>query len=157
MTPTKTIIGWKEWISLPDIHIPGIKAKVDTGARTSSLHAEHIEHFEENGQAYIFFKVHPIQKNKEITVSCTAPLLTHRHVKSSCGEEEKRPVIRTTLLLGNLKWEIELNLTNRDYMGFRMLLGRNAIRNRLMVDPAERFLHRRIRKKDIVSLYPSHT
>lgn len=156
MTLPTTIIGWKEWIALPDIHVPALKVKVDTGARTSSLHAEHIEHFTKDGRAYIHFELHPIQKNKDITIQCEAPLVTHRQVKSSCGGEEHRPVIMTTLTLGNLQWEIELNLTNRDYMGFRMLLGRNAIRHRLIVDPGQKFLHRRVRKKEIAALYSSH-
>ena len=155
MTEPKTIIGWKEWIALPAIHIPALKVKVDTGARTSSLHAEHIEHFQKNGIAYVRFEVHPIQKNKAIAILCEAPLIEHRHVKSSCGEEEHRPVIMTTLVLGNTQCEIELNLTNRDYMGFRMLLGRNAaIANHLIIDPGQKFLHRKVRKKEIPLLYP---
>lgn len=155
MAEHKTIIGWQEWVSLPNIAIPAIKAKVDTGARTSSLHANRIEHFQKNGIPYIHFEVHPIQKNNTIVLSCEAPLIDKRQVRSSCGEEEYRPVIIATITLGDIRWEIELNLTNRDYMGYRMLLGRNAMKNHLIIDPSERFLQRKISKKEITTIYTS--
>jgi ribosomal protein S6--L-glutamate ligase len=153
MAEHKTIIGWKEWVSLPDIHIPALKAKVDTGARTSSLHAENIQHFQKNGISYVRFEVCPIQKNKQTVIQCEAPLIDKRQVKSSCGGEEDRPIIITTITLGEARWEIELNLTNRDYMGFRMLLGRNAMKNHLIIDPSEKYLQRKIHLHELASIY----
>jgi ribosomal protein S6--L-glutamate ligase len=154
MAEHKTIIGWQEWVSLPNLNIPIIKAKVDTGARTSSLHADRIEHFQKSGMPFVYFEVYPIQKNGAITLKCEAPLIDRRQVKSSCGEEEHRPVIITTITLNDIRWEIELNLTNRDHMGYRMLLGRNAMKNHLIIDPSERFLQRKILKKEIINFYP---
>lgn len=150
----KIIIGWQEWAALPDIFIPAVKVKVDTGARTSSLHAENISHFEKNGKKYLSFDVHPIQKNKEITVRCEAELVDKRHVKSSNGAKEIRPVIKTRIQIGENFREIELNLTKRDYMGCRMLLGRNAMEG-IIIDPEEKFLHGKISKKESKIKYTS--
>ena len=109
-------IGWQEWISLPDLAIPAIKVKVDTGAKTSSLHAENIKHFHKGFKEYIKFDVFPVEKDSSVIISCEAPFFEKRNVKSSSGEKEHRPIILTTLKVGNIEWEIELNLTNRGYM-----------------------------------------
>lgn len=134
------IIGWREWLDLPDLGITGIKAKIDTGARSSALHAFHIKEFEKNGQRMIDFQVHPYQKDKETTINCESKLLEWRNVKDSGGHKQDRPVILTPVKIGGQVWNIELTLTNRDVMGFRMLLGREAVRNRFLVHPGDSFL-----------------
>lgn len=148
-----TLIGWQEWVALPAIDLPAVKAKVDTGALTSSLHAENIEFYHDKGAPYVKFEVHPIQRNKDIAVICHAPLVGKRAVKSSSGDAEKRPVIFTSIILGKQQWEIELNLTKRDYMGFRMLLGRNAMAGHIIIDPSKRCLHRTLNNKNAKILY----
>lgn len=128
-------IGWREWLALPDLGIGRIKAKVDTGARSSSLHAFEVEVTGEGKHPWIHFKVHPIQRDSVTIVQCKARLHEYRYVKSSSGHRELRPIIRTAILLEDETWPIELTLTSRDEMGFRMLLGREAIRGRFVVDP----------------------
>ena len=130
------IIGWREWISLPDLNVPAIKVKVDTGARTSALHAFDIVPFERDGIRYVSFNVHPLQGNDDLVIPCAAPLVDRRKVTNSGGQSQRRHVIATTLLLAGRSWPIELTLTNRDEMRFRMLLGRNAMSGRLLVDPS---------------------
>lgn len=133
------VIGWREWVRLPDLHIERVKAKVDTGARSSSLHAFDVEiHGSLNPQ--VSFCVHPLQNDTQHTVRCSALLIDQRWVKSSNGKRELRPVIRTQLDLAGDVWPIELTLTNRDAMGFRMLLGREAFRRRVWVDAGRSFL-----------------
>jgi ribosomal protein S6--L-glutamate ligase len=153
MDTINTIVGWKEWVALPDLGLGAIKAKVDTGAATSSLHAYNIEYFTKNGERYVKFEVHPIQKNKRINKYCIAPLLERRQVKSSTGEQQKRPVISTMLKIGNQFWKIELNLTNRDSMGMRMLIGREALNGRALVNPTHKFLHGKYGPKAIKEIY----
>ncbi|WP_319543731.1 ATP-dependent zinc protease [uncultured Pseudodesulfovibrio sp.] len=131
----KMIIGWREWLTLPDLCVPAIKAKVDTGARTSALHAFDVKPFEQNGVRFVSFNVHPLQRNDTVVISCTAPLIDRRKVTSSGGQSQRRYVIATTLQIAGRSWPIELTLTNRDQMKFRMLLGRNAMSRRLIVDP----------------------
>lgn len=140
-------IGWREWIHLPDLGIEAIKAKVDTGARSSSLHAYDIERFRRGGRRYVRFKVHPLQRDFRTTVRTEAPLVDLRKVRSSSGAVSLRPVILTTIELLDQAWEIEVTLTRRDQMGFRMLLGRQAMRGRFVVDPARSFLGGRPRKR----------
>jgi hypothetical protein len=135
------LIGWREYISLPDLGIDQIKAKIDTGARSSALHAFDVHFFEKNGIDMVRFKVHPYQRDSDRTVVAEAELLDHRQVKSSIGHAQVRPTIKTIVGVGNQRWEIELTLTNRDVMGFRMLLGRQAIRNRFLVDVGKSFLN----------------
>jgi hypothetical protein len=135
-----TVIGWREWVSLPGLGIAGIKAKVDTGARTSALHAYDIHRFRRRGQSMVRFKVHPLQRNTAQTVEAEAPVLDRRSVRSSGGHEQERIVIVTPLLLLGRTWEIELTLASRDAMGFRMLLGRQALRGHLVVDPGRSYL-----------------
>jgi hypothetical protein len=135
------VIGWREQVLLPQLGITGIKAKIDTGARSSALHAFDLETFEQNGRSMVRFKVHPYQKNARDTVIAEAELVEYRHVRNSGGVQQLRPVIHTPVRLGQQEWEIELTLTNRDVMGFRMLLGRQAVRNHFLVDPGHSFLH----------------
>ena len=133
------VIGWREWVRLPDLDITRVKAKIDTGARSSSLHALEIKTFERRGKTFVRFKVHPIQRDSNKTVECEAPVLEYRKITSSNGHAEKRPVIQTTIEVLGKAWEIELTLTNRDAMGFRMLLGREAVRGRFLVDARKSF------------------
>ncbi len=131
---TLPIIGWREWVTLSDIGVERIKAKIDTGARSSSLHAFDIKSFERDGQAFVRFKVHPLQRSTKETVEVEAPVLEFRKVRSSSGHAHLRPVIVTTVEALGQSWPIELTLANRDAMGFRMLLGREAVRGRMLVD-----------------------
>lgn len=133
-------IGWREWVGLPELDISRIKVKVDTGARSSSLHAFDIEVFSRGRRDYVRFTAHPVQREMRTTVHCVAELHEHRHVKSSSGHREYRPIIRTLVQLGGQSWPIDLTLTTRDAMGFRMLLGREAIRRRFVVDPGRSYL-----------------
>jgi hypothetical protein len=128
------IIGWREWVELPDLGIRRLKAKIDTGARSSSLHAIDIEKFERDGKTYVRFGVHPVQKNSKKTVRCEAEVLDFRQVRSSSGHTRLRPVIVTTIEAAGESWSIQVTLANRDEMGFRMLLGREATRGRFLVD-----------------------
>jgi hypothetical protein len=133
-------LGWREWVSLPQLKISAIKVKVDTGARSSSLHAYDIEYEQRQGRTFVRFKVHPRQRNSKLVVACRAPLHDTRTVRSSTGSAQRRPVIRTSVAIGPATWDIDLTLTSRDAMGFRMLLGREAIRRRFVVDPGRSFL-----------------
>jgi hypothetical protein len=134
------VIGWREWLALPDLGVPQIKAKVDTGARTSALHAFDLERFRRRGRDMLRFTVHPYQRSVETTIRCEATLIDERVIRNSGGAEERRPVIETLAALGGWEWTIELTLTRRDVMGFRMLLGRQAVRNRLLVNPGRSYL-----------------
>lgn len=143
-------IGWREWIKLPELGVEAIKAKVDTGARSSSLHAIDIQAFERGKRSFVRFKVHPQQRDASLTVVTEAELLGYRHVRSSTGHQSERPVISTAIELLGQQWSIELTLAPRDAMGFRMLLGREALRGRFQVDPGRSFLggrRKRRRKK----------
>ncbi len=132
----RTIVGWREWVRLPEL-VPddAIKAKIDTGARTSAIHAWDIEHIDRDGEAWVRFSLHPRQRDDEHVVTAEARLVEEREVRSSNGDVENRCVVTTTLVLGDEQWPIELTLTKRDQMGFRMLLGRTAMAKRLRVDP----------------------
>jgi hypothetical protein len=134
------VIGWREWLNLPDLDITAIKAKIDTGARSSALHAFHIQQIERDKLKIIRFQVHPYQRDNHYTITAEAELLEWREVRNSGGHTQLRPVITTTLELGGQKWPIELTLTNRDVMGFRMLLGREALRSKFLVNPGKSYL-----------------
>lgn len=143
MSEKRIIIGCEEWCALPELGLPVIKARVDSGAKTSCLHAYNITPVEQNGEMFIRFDIHPIQGNRHLVKTCQAKVVDRRDVKSSSGHMEKRYVIRTPLTLGHETWEIELTLTNRDSMGYRMLLGREAMRHPILVDPNKSFyLHK---------------
>jgi hypothetical protein len=138
-------LGWREWVGLPGLHLPLIKAKVDTGARTSTLHAFYVEAFRRGGEDYVRFGVHPLQKRSDIEVYCEAQLLDCRSVSDSGGHRERRYVIRTGLETCGRSWPIEITLTNREDMLFRMLLGRSAVAGYCIVDPARSFVGGRLR------------
>lgn len=134
------VIGWREWLALPDLGIREIKVKVDTGARSSALHAYRLEHFRAGGKSMVRFHVHPYQRDDRRVVRAEAEMVDERRVRDSGGHSELRPVIRTTARLRDRIWAIEITLTNRDEMGFRMLLGRQALVSRFLIDPARSFL-----------------
>ena len=141
MTETKLpgeilVVGWREWVNLPDLGLPAIKAKVDTGARTSTLHAFEVNPFTENGQQRVKFKIHPVQRNNDIVETCVADVVAERVVTDSGGHREQRFVIVSRLGIGPYSWPIEITLTSRDNMMFRMLIGRTAIRGIATVDPS---------------------
>ncbi|GET25345.1 alpha-L-glutamate ligase [Prolixibacter sp. NT017] len=136
----KIIVGSEEWCSLPDLNIPAIKARVDSGAKTSSIHAINIQPFKKEGIPWVNFDIPPIQNDGKTSVHCEAEIVDRRTVKSSSGISERRYVIKTSVALGEASWEIELTLANRDSMGYRMLLGREAMSGRMLVDPEARFL-----------------
>lgn len=140
MNQQKPCLGWREWISLPALGIEYLKAKVDTGARTSALHAFHVEEFRERGVRMVRFRLHPIQRREDVVLSCVTEVADRRLVSDSGGHREQRLVIVTPLRLGGKEWPIEMTLTNRDNMQFRMLLGRTAIRGRFLVDPNASYL-----------------
>jgi len=135
----KIIIGKEEWGALPDLNLPAIKMRIDSGAKTSALHAFNIQIVEEAGKQYARFDIHPVQGNNRLIQNCKALVVDKRQVKSSSGEVESRHVIRTTVRLGDQSWEIEVTLTNRDSMGYRMLLGREAMSKRTLIDPDASF------------------
>lgn len=135
----KIIVGSEEWCSLPSLGVAAIKCRVDSGARTSALHAFNINGFERDGDPWVRFEVHPLQKDRNVSIQCEAPVFDQRSVKSSSGMAEHRWVIRTRVHLGTHDWDVEVTLTNRDSMGYRMLLGREAMQDRVLVDPSESF------------------
>ena len=136
----KSTLGWREWVCLPELGIERIKAKVDTGARTSALHAFSVRDFEDDGKHRVEFKMHPNQGDDETVIVCTADIKDQRVVRDSGGHEETRWVIETPVRVGPDSWPIEITLTARDDMLFRMLLGRTALKGRAVVDPSRSFL-----------------
>lgn len=139
------IIGWREFVSLPELNIDTVKAKIDTGARSSAIHAFNIQELSHQGKQIIRFQVHPQQRDRQTTVTAEAELLEYREIRNSGGIAQLRPVIKTNIEVGEHIWSIELSLTDRDVMGFRMLLGRQALRNKFLVDPGGSYLQ--IRRK----------
>ena len=134
------VIGWREWLVLPDLGVGAIKAKIDTGARTSALHAHRIERYRLGGAPWVRFWLHPLQKCAAPDLVCDAAIVDQRRVSDSGGHQEQRLVIATQVEIGGQCWAIEMTLTNRETMLFRMLLGRTAMRNRFLVDPARSFV-----------------
>lgn len=133
------IIGWREWASLPDLGLVAIKGKIDTGAKTSSLHAFDIELVEKGEKTYVHFKVHPLQHDFSVVIDCKALLVDRRVVSDSGGHKEERYVIRTTMVLGGIRKRIELTLSNRQTMKYRMLIGRAALKQ-FYIDPTQSYL-----------------
>lgn len=144
---TELKIGWKEWVSLPDLQIPAIKAKVDTGARTSALHASQIVAITKPSGRWVRFVVQPLRKNPEIEIQCESKLVDQRDIKNSGGQVESRYVIETTVVLGEAMWSVKLSLTSRDDMLFRMLLGRTALNDRVIIYPGEKYLTGKVKPK----------
>lgn len=146
MSPThrnersKQTVGWREWVELPALSEVPIKAKVDTGARTSALHAFSLWLTEDDGTTTAHFQIHPKQRSISESVDVSCEVIGFRQVRSSNGRTENRPVISTTASLGGVCWPIEVTLTSRDAMGFRMLLGRSALKGRFLVDPGRSYL-----------------
>ncbi|WP_315980761.1 ATP-dependent zinc protease [Aliamphritea spongicola] len=149
----KLITGSEEWCKFIDLSIPAIKARVDSGARTSAIHALNIKTFQRNGSSWVSFDVYPLQNNRKTVINCEAPIHDRRTVKSSSGSTEKRYVIKTSIAMGEQSWDIELTLTNRDAMGYRMLLGREAMKGRLLVDPEESFMFGTLEDSELLDLY----
>jgi hypothetical protein len=147
MTQEVSTIGWREWVLLPDLGLPEIKAKIDTGARTSCLHAFSVEPFIKDGKQWVRFGIHPHQDDTETEVFSEAEVIDKRMISDSGGHKEERYVIATEVELANQRWPIEITLTNRDTMLFRMLLGRTAMANRIIVDPGKSFLFGKAKKK----------
>jgi hypothetical protein len=140
LTIAPIVIGWREWVALPLLSVARIKAKVDTGARTSALHAIDIRYVERQGRTWVAFAVHPRQRDAKKIVHCEAPLIERRFVTDSGGKRTLRPVISTVVEVDGRAFEVELTLIARDDMGFRMLVGRQAIRGRFLVDPGRSYL-----------------
>lgn len=151
MSPTPPrelpVVGWREWLALPDLGVEWIKAKIDTGARTSSLHVFDLKTFRREGREWARFSIHPLQRNSTVTVRTEAPVVERRRVRSSSGQATLRPVVVTKVVLRDREWPIEITLANRDAMGFRMLLGRQAVRGRFWVDPGRSWYSKRPKRK----------
>ena len=153
MQKDKIIIGKEEWCGLPELSLPIIKARIDSGAKTSALHAFNINPFEEDGKRYVHFDIHPLQKDNRTIKSCRALVVDQRSIKSSTGVAEKRFVIKTPITLGKETWNIEITLANRDSMGFRMLIGREALGNHVLIDPNQATLLGEKKTEDVRALY----
>ena len=145
-------LGWREWAALPDLGLPAIKVKVDSGARTSALHAFYTEKYELDSVDMVKFMIHPIQRNYDFDVECHAPLIDFREVSDSGGHREMRYVIETSIVIGNTHWPIEITLTNRDNMRFRMLLGRRAMEARVVIEPGASYLNGKLKARKLYQL-----
>jgi hypothetical protein len=144
MKKVKTIekmrIGWREWVCLPDLTIPGIKAKIDTGARTSSIHASNIEVVKKGKKRYAKFIVYPLYNNRTVFIDCLSEIIDEKRVTDSGGKSEMRYFIETDLVMGERRWKIDVSLTCRKKMRFRMLLGREALAGKVIIDPRKQYL-----------------
>jgi ribosomal protein S6--L-glutamate ligase len=150
---SKIFIGWQEWCALPSLKIPAIKAKIDTGAKTSAIHAVNIERHRRKQKDYVRFDVYPIQGESKPSCRCDAELVDIRAVMSSNGIKEKRPVIKTDLVLGDQRWTIEMTLSNREPLKFRMLLGREALGTHVLIDPHQVCHLGRMKRTEVEQLY----
>lgn len=146
---TKVKIGWQEWCAFPELNLPAVKAKIDTGAKTSSLHADHLQVFQKDGEDYIRFTVHPVQKDRKIIRICEAKIKDYRNVTSSNGEREKRYVIETQFNVGDISFKSDITLTTRYGMAYRMLFGKEALKTgKFVVDVAKSFSHGKIKNAE---------
>lgn len=136
----RQILGWREWIGLPEIGVSQVKAKVDTGARTSCLHAFLVEPFLRDNEQWVRFDIHPVQRDTTEVIHCEAPVLDQRIIRDSGGHQELRYVIETIITIGEARFKAEMTLTDRDTMKFRVLLGRTAIRGNYLVDSGRSYL-----------------
>ena len=136
----KPMLGWREWVALPELKLARIKAKIDTGARSSALHAFAIEPYRKGGQRWVMFAIHPLQKCTEVSIECHAQIKDRRMVMDSGGHKQRRYVIETQLVLGQSAMRAEMTLTHRDSMRFRMLLGRTAMTERFVIDPSASYI-----------------
>lgn len=149
----KLLIGRSEWCALPDLHIPAIKAKIDTGAKTSAIHAFDIHRFTKQKKEWVSFSLYPLHSRTDIKVSCEAIIYDQRHIMSSNGHKEHRYIILTSLRLGNRMHTIQLSLSNRDPLTFRLLLGREALAKRVLIDPSTPCRQGIYKRADIERLY----
>jgi hypothetical protein len=133
------LVGWREWAALPDLRVPQIKAKLDTGAWTSVIHAWDVQPFEKDGHEWVRFVLHPRQRERKNSVQCAAKIVDRRNITASSGHRERRFIIETAIRFGFETWPVELGLTDRDEMGFRLLIGRKAMRGQFIVDPESSF------------------
>lgn len=147
------IVGNAEWCALPELKIPAIRARIDSGAKTSSVHAININEFYKGTERWVSFEIHPLRKHTEIFVLCEAKVIDYRMIKSSTGIAQPRYVIQTEIEMGGKNWSIEVTLANRRSMGYQMLLGREAMINRILINPAEGFQLTRYSKKQIRQFY----
>ena len=157
MSKDKKLIGNQEWCAFPELGISAIKARVDSGAKTSSIHAFNIRSFSKDDADWVSFEVHPVQRNDKILMRCECPIVDRRDVKSSSGESETRYVIHTPISLDSEVWDIEVTLTDRDAMGYRMLLGREAMNGRLIIDPSKRCVLGKVSTKKIYKDYQQYS
>lgn len=141
------VIGWREWVKLPEFGTRSIKAKVDSGARSSALHAHDIVEFERDGESWVRFTTFPVQRKEEPVWEIESPILEFRKVRSSNGKSALRPVVVTPIIMMGIRWDVELTLAHRGKMGFRMLLGREAFRNRFLLDAGHSYLGGKPKRK----------
>jgi len=134
------LLGWREWVTLPELNLQHIKAKIDTGARSSALHAFALEPYRKGGQRWVMFAIHPEQKETDTIIECHAPIKDRRLVSDSGGHKQRRYVIESQLIIGQSLISAEITLTNRDNMQFRMLLGRTAMNGNFIIDPSASYL-----------------
>jgi len=149
----KLLIGKDEWCELPELKIPLIKAKVDTGAKTSAIHAFNIKKIIRRQKYFATFDMHPLQANTTLTIHCCALIIDERDIMSSNGHKEKRLIIQTDLTLGKQTWPIEISLSNRDPLKYRFLLGREALKSRVLIDPDHTHYQKKATKRKIMEIY----
>lgn len=152
-TKDKILIGRNEWCQLPNLNIPAIKAKIDTGAKTSAIHAVNIQPVSTDGTEYVMFSLNPLQGHQKIQLQCKEKVIDRRFVTSSNGHREHRYVISTVLGIANQFWEIELTLSNRDPLKYRLLLGREALNKRVLIDPSITCFHGRYTPTALDTIY----
>lgn len=139
-SPSNTIAGWREWVSLPGLGVPWVKAKLDTGARSSAIHAFDLEAFERDGEDWVRYSIHPWQRTAEEAVECESRVIAQRSIRSSSGHSDVRHVVSLDISLAGRVVTSEVTLSRRDEMGFRMLIGREALRQGFLVDPGRSYI-----------------